>query len=418
MTAVGAPTRALDQEAAIDVADRVVADAGVGAAAHPDAAGLGDGRAVDLVVADDRRAAKYGDRLLGQAETVAVDQAGALADHGHIGDIGEQAVGDGVGIAVGRRDTQGGDVLDPRMADGQAAQRTHRHVAGHAHDGIRVGPVDGERARDRRVIAVEGQIAQGDGRRGRHHDDRAVAVEGQASAGQRRLDGRRVAAGAGQDQRFVDDDILAEGARSDADRVAVQRGGVSDRALDRAVDQAGIGVGHGGGGRDHPVDRADIAPGEQFRFYSTVMNGPLSDAVFLQQARRDSCTVLSLGVISCARGNTPPPVDPGPGNGDTILNVRYVDQVYVQRFTENGYWNHCGPASVAMLLNYEGKEPRDVLYNRQATLDLVPLLKQNGIGATYWGMLQNTLRAKGLQIVANPNTSAAESGPACKAAIR
>ncbi|WP_054537331.1 glycoside hydrolase domain-containing protein [Herpetosiphon geysericola] len=48
------------------------------------------------------------------------------------------------------------------------------------------------------------------------------------------------------------------------------------------------------------------APGEKFRFYSTVMNSPLADADFLARARRDSCIVESRGIIRCQQGDTPP----------------------------------------------------------------------------------------------------------------
>lgn len=92
----------------------------------------------------------------------------------------------------------------------------------------------------------------------------------------------------------------------------------------------------------------------------------------------------------------------------TTLNVRYVDQVYVQQspecFLENGkwncYWNDCGPASVAMALHYEGKETRDVLNDRQATLDLICDVKVRGDcrGASSSGKMLNTLtNKKGLQ---------------------
>jgi len=91
--------------------------------------------------------------------------------------------------------------------------------------------------------------------------------------------------------------------------------------------------------------------------------------------------------------NVPPP----PG---TTLDVRYVDQVYVQQTCEwiNGkcYWNHCGPSSVAMLLHYEGKETRDVLYDRQATLDLVCAVKPGCRGGSNYSMILNTLHNKSL----------------------
>lgn len=59
----------------------------------------------------------------------------------------------------------------------------------------------------------------------------------------------------------------------------------------------------------------DAVPGDRFRFYSTVMNDPISDADFLNR-RRDSCVVLLPGQIACTQGDSPPPianpVDPEP----------------------------------------------------------------------------------------------------------
>ena len=86
---------------------------------------------------------------------------------------------------------------------------------------------------------------------------------------------------------------------------------------------------------------------------------------------------------------------PAPPTGRT-LDVRYVDQVYVQQKTEGGYWNHCGPASTAMLFHYEGKEKRDVLYDKQATLDLVCPLKIDCKGATYVGRNLLAIQQRGL----------------------
>lgn len=83
-------------------------------------------------------------------------------------------------------------------------------------------------------------------------------------------------------------------------------------------------------------------------------------------------------------------------SSDRTLNVRYADQVYVQQKPENGYWNHCGPASTAMILFYEKKEQRDVLYDRQATLDLVCQVKPNCSGGSYAYMIVNALQRKGL----------------------
>ena len=105
--------------------------------------------------------------------------------------------------------------------------------------------------------------------------------------------------------------------------------------------------------------------------------------------------------------NTPPPPTitpvPTPVN-EKILSVRYVDQVFVQQRQENGYWNHCGPASTSMVIHYKGKESRDVLYDRQATLDLVCGIKKNCRGIAWVDTVYNgrrigiipTLQNKGL----------------------
>ena len=94
----------------------------------------------------------------------------------------------------------------------------------------------------------------------------------------------------------------------------------------------------------------------------------------------------------------PPPPPPPPPNE---LSVPYADQVYVQQtpecFPHGCYWNHCGPASVAMILSYYGKVG-DVLYDRQPTLDLVPRVKPNGSGAASKGLMERTLQEEGLQI--------------------
>jgi hypothetical protein len=80
----------------------------------------------------------------------------------------------------------------------------------------------------------------------------------------------------------------------------------------------------------------------------------------------------------------------------TVLDVRYVDQVYVQQQQENSYWNHCGPASLAMLLHHQNIETRDVLYDRQATLDLVCSVKEACKGASDKGKIRAVMISKGL----------------------
>lgn len=97
---------------------------------------------------------------------------------------------------------------------------------------------------------------------------------------------------------------------------------------------------------------------------------------------------------------------PTPPAGRT-LDVRYVDQVYVQQTPEGGYWNDCGPSSTAMVLHYEGKETRDVLYNRQATLDLVCRVKANCRGGANLGLIMNAMKQRGLAITSTTNPSLA-----------
>jgi len=85
----------------------------------------------------------------------------------------------------------------------------------------------------------------------------------------------------------------------------------------------------------------------------------------------------------------------------TVLDVRYVDQVYAQGRLECSsgracVWNDCGPASAAMVLHYEGLEPRDVLYNRQATLGLACEAKPNCRGTTNRNRMLATLQNHGL----------------------
>jgi hypothetical protein len=86
-----------------------------------------------------------------------------------------------------------------------------------------------------------------------------------------------------------------------------------------------------------------------------------------------------------------------------VLDVRYVDQVYAQRRPECSssracFWNDCGPAAGAMVLHYEGLESRDVLTNRQATLDLVCETKPGCRGTTDRDRMLATLARHGLDV--------------------
>lgn len=97
-------------------------------------------------------------------------------------------------------------------------------------------------------------------------------------------------------------------------------------------------------------------------------------------------------------GATPPP-------NSGVLDVRYVDQVYVQQtLNPKGYWDMCGPSSTAMFLHYEGAETRDILNNRQATLDLRCELQTNPPndtncwGETYWDPLVDAIRSRNVSV--------------------
>ena len=110
--------------------------------------------------------------------------------------------------------------------------------------------------------------------------------------------------------------------------------------------------------------------------------------------------LIAADGVKFERVDVPPP--PPPSNGKN-LNVRYVDQVYVQQ--EPGVsWNLCGPSSMAMLLHYEGKEKRDVLYDRQPTLDLWCKVttkptecKIKGKGSTDINKMRNVLTERGIR---------------------
>lgn len=58
----------------------------------------------------------------------------------------------------------------------------------------------------------------------------------------------------------------------------------------------------------------NASPGETLRFYTTVMNGAISDQEFLQR-RRDSCRIDAAGVMRCLVGDTLPPPLPAEPTG-------------------------------------------------------------------------------------------------------
>jgi hypothetical protein len=145
--------------------------------------------------------------------------------------------------------------------------------------------------------------------------------------------------------------------------------------------------------------------GSWYNLGTFTFNSGANGYVYLESyTPEDPLRLLAADAVRFTRidGPTPTP-SPTPIPGKT-LDVRYVDQVYVQQVPEcfsNGlcYWNHCGPSSVAMALHYEGKESRDVLYNRQATLDLVCAVKREPgcRGGSKVGKMVNTLHNRGLQ---------------------
>jgi len=116
----------------------------------------------------------------------------------------------------------------------------------------------------------------------------------------------------------------------------------------------------------------DAVSGDTFRFYSTVMNGALSDNDFLQR-RRDACRVYSPGVIRCVAGDTPPPPpnanpvdppDPPPpplGTPQVPFFAQADDRWGARRLPCTcdplpNTFHYCGCAvtSLAMILNYYG----------------------------------------------------------------
>ena len=61
------------------------------------------------------------------------------------------------------------------------------------------------------------------------------------------------------------------------------------------------------------------------------------------------------------------------------LNVRYADQVFIQKQMDNGYWNLCGPSSAGMMLHYLNRIQDDILYNPEPTQTLAQSILVNKI---------------------------------------
>lgn len=93
---------------------------------------------------------------------------------------------------------------------------------------------------------------------------------------------------------------------------------------------------------------------------------------------------------------------------DTILNVRYVDQVFAQRTPRNGWWVFCGPSSLAMVLNYYGVEKRDVFTDRAPTAELATEMRVDGRG-TPAGAIPAALKKRGLAFIATKGALSAEA---------
>ena len=165
---------------------------------------------------------------------------------------------------------------------------------------------------------------------------------------------------------------------------------------------------HGGGATT--VSRFDLYPTPTHMLNQcAVQTDGFSPLIRDPRYRWDTAAGISCAFVDpVAVGVTPTPVPPTPVPPTPVpptpvppvdqLNVPYVDQVYVQQQPEYGYWNHCGPASVAMVLAATGKETRDVFTVRQATLDLVPQVKPTGTGGSDWWLMLNVLGSRGLAV--------------------
>jgi len=138
-------------------------------------------------------------------------------------------------------------------------------------------------------------------------------------------------------------------------------------------------------------------PGDRFTFYTTVSNSELSDEAFFARAKKRSCTIMAAGRIACLDGETAPAFTPQPpAGGGAQLDVTYVDQVYVQQLInpDTGYWDFCGPSSLAMVLHYLHYPTRASFDERQTTRSLTDV--QNESGKTKWDDAAKRLRLAGL----------------------
>jgi pimeloyl-ACP methyl ester carboxylesterase len=144
----------------------------------------------------------------------------------------------------------------------------------------------------------------------------------------------------------------------------------------------------------------NASPGEQFRIWSLLGSSAVGAEAFAQQAVRRLCTVTALGQVSCQNDNGAVVRPEEPKQTGGVLNVPYVDQVYVQQRPANSWWTLCGPSSVAMALGYYGKESRNVTTDRAATRDLISTIMVNGTEASVasWQGIARAMRSRGLEV--------------------
>lgn len=97
-------------------------------------------------------------------------------------------------------------------------------------------------------------------------------------------------------------------------------------------------------------------------------------------------------------------VSPRLDYAEVDLNLPYVDQVFVQGEPYSRYWVMCGAASTTMVLSYYHAETRDVLNQRQPTLDVWPRVKVPNANLAYSGNIINLLREKQLRVSDRDNS--------------
>jgi len=115
---------------------------------------------------------------------------------------------------------------------------------------------------------------------------------------------------------------------------------------------------------------------------------PVSEDAFSHQSSITN-TETAWGTLTSLQANS------------VILEVPYVDQVFVQRTVKKDEpWKYCGPPSIAMVLSYLGIEQRDVFLDRNPTLEIVPSVY--GPDGTDWTRARNYLRKYGVKVENTP----------------